>query len=105
MQFLGIFQAMVPLFYWALTDISNAYELFVNSLTLKRYSKAQILKPELKVQTNSLIYGLIPITWGSYNAIYRVFKKFVQIIDLGFNVHFVVSFFFFLNNSMYNYHD
>ena len=31
MQFLGIFQAMVPLFYWALTGISNAYELFVNN--------------------------------------------------------------------------
>ena len=41
MQFLGIFQAMVPLFYWALTDISNAYELFVNN---KLFGFEKILK-------------------------------------------------------------
>ena len=41
MQFLGIFQAMVPLFYWALTGISNAYELFVNN---KLFDFEKILK-------------------------------------------------------------
>ena len=57
---------------WLIFPMLMSYSLTTNSLTLKRYSKAQILKPELKVQTNSLIYGLIPITWGSCNTIYRV---------------------------------
>ena len=87
--------SLYPIGPWLIFPMLMSYSLTTNSLTLKRYSKAQILKPELKVQTNSLIYGLIPITWGSYSTIYRVFKKFVQIIDLGFNVHFVVSFFSF----------
>ena len=96
MQFLGSFGpwSLSPSGPWLIFPIFMSYSLTTNSLTLRRHSKAQILKPELKVQTNSLIYDLIPITWGSYSTIYRVFKKFVQIIDLGFNVHFVVSFFF-----------
>ena len=77
MQFLGIFQAMVPLFYWALTDISNAYELFVNN-KLFDFEKTQFIEC-LKNLSKSSISGLTFILW--------------------------FHFFFFLNNSIYNYHD